>query len=60
MAPEAIVVSGSAAKLERGRALGASHGIDRMAVPEWGRLVRDLTRGRSGLVIQVGAARAAP
>lgn len=43
---EAIVVSRSTAKLERVRALGASHGIDRMAVPEWGRLVRDLTGGR--------------
>lgn len=43
---EAIVISGDAAKLERARALGAAHGIDRRATPEWGRVVRDLTGGR--------------
>jgi len=43
---DAIVLSGDPAKLERARALGATHGIDRHATPDWGRVVRDLTGGR--------------
>jgi NADPH:quinone reductase-like Zn-dependent oxidoreductase len=43
---DAIVISGDPAKLERARALGATHGIDRHATPDWGRVVRDLTGGR--------------
>jgi len=41
-----IVVSGSAAKLERARALGAGDGIDRRAEPEWHERVLELTGGR--------------
>ncbi len=43
---DVIVISGDPAKLERARALGATHGIDRHATPDWGRVVRDLTGGR--------------
>jgi NADPH:quinone reductase-like Zn-dependent oxidoreductase len=43
---EAIVISGDPAKLDRALALGAAHGIDRHAVPDWGRAVRELTGGR--------------
>lgn len=41
-----IVTSGSPAKLERARALGAEHGIDYRAEPAWDERVLALTHGR--------------
>ncbi len=41
-----IVTSGSPEKLARAQKLGAAHGIDRRATPDWPRAVRDLTAGR--------------
>lgn len=41
-----IIVSGSDDKLERVRALGADHGVNRLYTPEWQHVVRELTGGR--------------
>jgi NADPH:quinone reductase-like Zn-dependent oxidoreductase len=41
-----IVISGSDAKLERVRKLGAAHVINRMITPNWPQAVKDLTAGR--------------
>lgn len=41
-----IVVSGSDDKLERARAFGADHGVNRLRTPEWQSVVRELTGGR--------------
>jgi alcohol dehydrogenase len=41
-----IVVSGSDRKLERARALGADHGVNRLRTPQWQDAVRELTGGR--------------
>lgn len=49
------VVSGSDAKLERAKALGADHGLNYRTTPEWGKE----TRGHD-LVIDVGGAQSAP
>ena len=49
------VVSGSDAKLERAKALGAGHGVNYRATPEWGKE----TRGHD-LVIDVGGAQSVP
>lgn len=43
---EVIVTSSSSAKLERARALGATHDIDRSVQPRWEEAVRELTGGR--------------
>lgn len=43
---EVIVTSSDAGKLERAKALGATHGIDRSQTPDWDVAVRDLTGGR--------------
>ncbi|XXF77244.1 NAD(P)-dependent alcohol dehydrogenase [Myxococcaceae bacterium GXIMD 01537] len=43
---QVIVTSSSDDKLARARALGATHGINRARVPDWGRAVRELTGGR--------------
>lgn len=42
----AIVISGDDAKLERARALGAAHGINRHRLPGWDHAVREITGGR--------------
>ena len=49
------VVSGSDAKLERAKALGAEHGINYRTMPEWGKE----TRGHD-LVIDIGGAESVP
>ncbi|MFJ3316726.1 NAD(P)-dependent alcohol dehydrogenase [Herbaspirillum huttiense] len=41
-----IILSGDASKLERARALGATHGLLRSQHPEWQHEVRALTEGR--------------
>jgi NADPH:quinone reductase-like Zn-dependent oxidoreductase len=51
------VVSRDAGKLERARALGADHGIDAAAVPEWGLAARQHAGGDGvDAVIEVGGA----
>jgi len=50
-----IVTSSSDAKLERARALGADHGINYRATPNWSAEVRRLTDGRGvDVVVEVG------
>jgi NADPH:quinone reductase-like Zn-dependent oxidoreductase len=51
-----IITSGSAAKLARARAMGAEHGIDYRAMPEWSREVRRIEPAGADLVIEVGGA----
>lgn len=46
MGAEAIVVTSSADRAERVKALGATHAIDRNATPDWAQAVLDLTGGR--------------
>jgi NADPH:quinone reductase-like Zn-dependent oxidoreductase len=41
-----IVTSGSDEKLARAKKLGAAHGINRLATPNWPQAVKDLTAGR--------------
>ena len=43
---QVIATTSSAAKLQRVLALGATHGIDRNATPDWARVARELTGGR--------------
>jgi NADPH:quinone reductase-like Zn-dependent oxidoreductase len=49
------VVSGSDAKLERARALGADEGLNYRSIPEWGKRT-----GGHDLVVDVGGAESAP
>ncbi|MBL8698000.1 MAG: NAD(P)-dependent alcohol dehydrogenase [Alphaproteobacteria bacterium] len=49
-----IVISSSAAKLERAKALGADHGIDYVERPEWGSDVRALAPEGVDCVVEVG------
>jgi NADPH:quinone reductase-like Zn-dependent oxidoreductase len=51
-----IITSGSPEKLARALALGADHGIDYRANPEWSREVRRLTGRGADLVVDVGGA----
>jgi len=51
-----IITSGSADKLARARAMGADHGIDYRAHPEWSREVRRIAPEGADLVIEVGGA----
>lgn len=51
-----IITSGSAAKLARAEAMGADHGIDYRAMPEWSREVRRIAPAGADLVIDVGGA----
>ncbi|HEY8553390.1 MAG TPA: NAD(P)-dependent alcohol dehydrogenase [Burkholderiales bacterium] len=54
---ETIVTSSSDEKLERARALGATHTINYRRYPEWSREVRRLTHGRGvDFVMEVGGA----
>jgi NADPH:quinone reductase-like Zn-dependent oxidoreductase len=46
MGAEVIVTSSDAGKLDRAKALGATHGINRRDLPDWEAAVRDLTGGR--------------
>ncbi|MFM0336672.1 zinc-dependent alcohol dehydrogenase family protein [Paraburkholderia fungorum] len=43
---QVIVTSSGAAKLRRVSELGATHGIDRSATPDWDRVAREMTGGR--------------
>ncbi len=55
MDAEVIATSSSDAKLERLRALGASHTVNYNQVPAWGEAVRDLTGGRGvDHVVEIG------
>jgi NADPH:quinone reductase-like Zn-dependent oxidoreductase len=55
MGATVIATSSSDAKLERLRALGADHGINYKAQPDWGRRVRDWTGGQGvDHVVEVG------
>jgi NADPH:quinone reductase-like Zn-dependent oxidoreductase len=50
-----IVTSSSDAKLDRARVLGADHGINYTAIPNWSAEVRRLTDGRGvDVVVEVG------
>lgn len=52
-----IVTSSSDEKLKKARALGAGHGINYVATPEWAREVREITGGRGAdLVVEIGGA----
>ncbi|MCP5182086.1 MAG: NAD(P)-dependent alcohol dehydrogenase [Pseudomonadales bacterium] len=54
---EVIVTSSSDAKLERARALGATHVINYRQMPDWASAVRQLTGGRGvDHVVEVGGA----
>lgn len=54
---EVTILSGSADKLKRAAALGADHGIDYNATPEWAPAVLDITNGLGvDLVIELGGA----
>jgi NADPH:quinone reductase-like Zn-dependent oxidoreductase len=50
---EVVVTSGSPEKLARAMAMGAAHGIDYRAQPEWSREVRRLAPDGADLVIDV-------
>ncbi|MBM3570289.1 MAG: NAD(P)-dependent alcohol dehydrogenase [Alphaproteobacteria bacterium] len=52
---EVIITSSSDEKLARARALGADHGINYRAEPQWARRVHEITRGRGAdLVVELG------
>lgn len=51
-----VVVSGSDEKLERARALGAAHVVNRLALPKWGRAVREWAGSGVDHVVEVGGA----
>lgn len=58
---EVIVISSSDEKLERARAMGADHGLNYRATPEWGKAVRELSGGGGvDLVVEVGGAETLP
>jgi NADPH:quinone reductase-like Zn-dependent oxidoreductase len=57
MGISAVVTSSSDAKLERAKALGADHGINYKATPEWDKAARALSGGRGvDQVLEVGGA----
>jgi NADPH:quinone reductase-like Zn-dependent oxidoreductase len=54
---EVFITSSRAHKLERAQALGADHGLDYLAIPDWGREVRKLTANQGvDVVLEVGGA----
>lgn len=58
---EAIITSSSDEKLAKASQIGATHGINYNAVPEWDKRVRGLTGGRGvDLVVEVGGAGTLP
>jgi len=58
---EVIITSSSDEKLERARALGADHGLNYRATPEWGKAARELSGGAGvDLVVEVGGAETLP
>jgi NADPH:quinone reductase-like Zn-dependent oxidoreductase len=54
MGARVIVTSSSEQKLARGRALGATHGINYKSNPEWDKAVVQLTAGGVDHVVEVG------
>jgi NADPH:quinone reductase-like Zn-dependent oxidoreductase len=55
---EIIITSSSDEKLARAKAMGAHHGINYVATPDWSREVRRITGGRgTDLVVEVGGAK---
>ncbi len=58
---EVIVTSSSDAKLERAKSLGADHGINYEANPEWGSEIKGLTDGvGADHIVEVGGAKTLP
>jgi NADPH:quinone reductase-like Zn-dependent oxidoreductase len=58
---EVIITSGSDEKLEKAIQLGAAHGINYKAVPDWGGRVRELAGGNGvDIVVEVGGAGTLP
>ncbi|WP_345580806.1 NAD(P)-dependent alcohol dehydrogenase [Streptomyces prasinosporus] len=57
---QAVVTSGSDAKLERLLAMGAVAGVNRSSTPQWGAHVRELTGGGVDHVVEVGGAGTLP
>ena len=55
MGADAVITSSSDEKLARARALGATHGINYVDDPNWGRTVAELTGG-ADLIIETGGA----
>jgi NADPH:quinone reductase-like Zn-dependent oxidoreductase len=60
MGMETIITSSSDAKLERCKALGATHVINYAATPEWGEAVRELTGRGADVVVEVGGPNTMP
>jgi len=56
MGAEVIAISSSDEKLARAKQLGAAHGINYRAMPEWNKAVVQLTNGGVDLVVEVGGA----
>jgi len=55
---EIIITSSSDEKLARAKAMGAHHGVNYSAVPDWSREVRRITGGRGAdVVVEVGGAK---
>ena len=55
---EIIITSSSDEKLARAKSMGAHHGVNYSAVPDWSREVRRITGGRGAdLVVEVGGAK---
>ena len=54
MGAQVIVTSSSEQKLARAKALGAAHGVNYKAMPEWDKAVVELTGGGVDHVVEVG------
>jgi NADPH:quinone reductase-like Zn-dependent oxidoreductase len=54
MGAQVIVTSSSEEKLKRAKALGAAHGVNYKATPEWDKAVVELTGGGVDHVVEVG------
>jgi NADPH:quinone reductase-like Zn-dependent oxidoreductase len=58
---EVFITSGSSAKIEKARQLGAARGINYKTNPDWGKKVRGMTGGQGvDLVVEVGGAGTLP
>ncbi len=58
---EVIITSSSDEKIAKASKLGAAHGINYKAIPEWGNRVRELTGGTGAdIVVEVGGAGTLP
>jgi NADPH:quinone reductase-like Zn-dependent oxidoreductase len=54
MGAQVIVTSSSEEKLKRAKALGAAHGVNYKATPEWDKAVVELTGGGVDHIVEVG------